>query len=281
MAAMKRQGHESLNHADQELGSLALIESGTTARPFLTNRSLSVVLPTHNEEGVIATTVRSMVETLASWVPDFEVIVVNDGSKDNTQAIVEAIAQSDPHVRLLNHSINRGYGAALVTGFEAVTRDLAFFTDSDGQFDPHDLAPFFQLIEEHDAVLGYRLDRQDTWMRKLNAWGWKLLVTSIFGIRVRDVDCAFKLFHAEFFRTNQLETRGAMINAEILYRLKRSGGTYTQLGVRHLPRTSGKATGAKVSVILRALREMFFYAWKWRREERHRKKLQKEKNNTR
>ena len=281
MTAMKRQGHESLNHAHQELGSLALIESGTTARPFLTNHSLSVVLPTHNEEGVIATTVRSMVETLVPWVPDFEVIVVNDGSKDNTQAIVEAIEQSDPHVRLLNHSINQGYGAALVTGFEAVTRDLAFFSDSDGQFDPHDLAPFFPLIEEYDAVLGYRLDRQDTWMRKLNAWGWKFLVTSIFGIRVRDVDCAFKLFHAEFFRKNQLETRGAMINAEILYRLKRSGGTYTQLAVRHLPRTSGKATGAKVSVILRALREMFFYAWKWRREERHQKKLHKEEDGTR
>src|SRR6202023_3576129 len=142
------------------------------------------------------------------------------------QAIVEAIAQSDPQVRLLNHSLNQGYGAALVTGFEAVTRDLAFFTGSDGHFDPHDLAPFFPLIEEFDAVLGYRLNRQDTWMRKLNAWGWKFLVTTIFGIQVRDVDCAFKLFHADFFRKNQLETRGAMINAEILYKLKRSGRTY-------------------------------------------------------
>lgn len=267
MTAMNMQGHESPDHTHQDSESIALMESDTTVRPFLTNYSLSVVLPVHNEEGIIARTVHSMVETLIAWVPDFEVIVVNDGSKDNTQAIVEDIAQSDPHVRLISHSINLGYGAALVTGFEAVTRDLAFFTDSDGQFDPHDLAPFFPLIEEYDAVLGYRVNRQDTWMRKLNAWGWKFLVTTIFGVQVRDVDCAFKLFHAEFFRTNRLETRGAMINAEILYKLKRSGRTYTQLGVRHLPRTSGKATGAKMSVISRALREMIFYAWKWRREE--------------
>lgn len=211
--------------------------------------------------------VHSMVETLLPWVPDFEVIVVDDGSKDNTRAIVEAIAQSDPHVRLITHEVNQGYGAALVTGFEAVTKDLAFFTDSDEQFDPHDLAPFFPLIEQYDAVLGYRINRQDTWMRKLNAWGWHLLVTMIFGVQVRDVDCAFKLYRAKFFLQNSLETRGAMINAEILYKLKRSGCTMIEVGVSHLPRATGKATGAKPAVILRALREMLYYARKWRREE--------------
>jgi hypothetical protein len=104
-------------------------------------------------------------------------------------------------------------------------------------------------------------------MRKLNAWGWKKLVGFIFGVHARDIDCAFKLFRAEFFRTNQLETRGAMINAEILYKLARAGYTFTEVGVQHLPRRAGKATGAKPTVILRALGEMVVYAEKWRKEE--------------
>jgi hypothetical protein len=106
-------------------------------------------------------------------------------------------------------------------------------------------------------------------MRKINAWGWKLLVGMIFGIYVRDVDCAFKLYPASFFREHKLETRGAMINTEILYKFSKAGNTYTQVGVRHLPRHGGKATGAKPSVILRAFRELFVYAIKWHREEKH------------
>ncbi len=238
---------------------------------LLTRYRLSVILPAHNEEAAIAETVQSVVETLTAWVQDFEVIVVNDGSQDATRAIVEALAASDPRVRLINHAINQGYGAALVSGFEAVSRDLAFFMDSDGQFDIHDLERFFPFIDEYDAVLGYRIDRQDTWMRKLNAWGWKLLVSVVFGLRVRDVDCAFKMYRADFFREHRLETRGAMINAEILYKFTRAGYTYTQLGVHHLPRRGGRATGAKPTVIARAFRELFTYAWKWHAEERRAK----------
>ena len=234
----------------------------------LTRYSLSVILPAHNEEAVIADTVQTVIDTLTAWVQDFEVIVVNDGSKDATRTNVEAIATTDPRVRLINHATNQGYGAALVSGFEAVTKDLIFFMDSDGQFDIHDLERFFPFIGEYDAVLGYRINRQDTWMRKLNAWGWKMLVSTVFGLHVRDVDCAFKLYRADFFREHRLETRGAMINAEILYKFTRAGYTYTQVGVHHLPRRGGRATGAKPAVIARAFRELFTYAWKWRAEER-------------
>lgn len=234
-----------------------------------TTHRLSVILPAHDEEAAIAGTIQAVVSTLSGWGLDFEVIVVNDGSKDCTQAIVEEIAASDQRVRLLNHPANQGYGAALVSGFEAVGGDktLVFFMDSDGQFDIRDLERFFALIEAYDAVLGYRIHRQDTWVRKLNAWGWKMLVRLVFGLRVRDVDCAFKLYPARFFREHQLETRGAMINTEILYKFTRAGYTYTERGVHHLPRQGGRATGAKPSVIARAFREMFTFAWKWRREE--------------
>ncbi len=234
---------------------------------FITPQSLSVVLPAYNEEAVIANTIVTIISTLTTWMRDFEVIVVNDGSRDRTGKIVAGLSAYDPRVRLINHPVNRGYGAALVTGFESVRKELAFFMDSDGQFDINDLAHFFPLIEEYDAVLGYRIDRQDTWMRKLNAWGWKQLVQFIFGVRARDIDCAFKLFRSEFFRTHRLETRGAMINTEILYKFTRAGYTYTEVGVHHLPRRAGKATGAKPTVILRALYEMLVYAGKWRQEE--------------
>ena len=229
--------------------------------------SLSVILPAYNEEELIAETISTVMSVLVTWMQDFEVIVVNDGSKDRTKEIVAHLATYDRRIRLIDHPVNKGYGAALVTGFESVTKELAFFMDSDGQFDIRDLLRFFPLIEEYDAVLGYRIDRQDTWMRKLNAWGWKQLVKFIFNVSARDIDCAFKLFRADFFRTNRLETRGAMINAEILYKFARVGNMYTEIGVQHLPRKAGKATGAKPTVILRALREMFVFAEKWRQEE--------------
>jgi putative flippase GtrA len=243
------------------------IETPSNPQLFITPRSLSVILPAYNEETLIAETISNVMLTLIKWLRNFEVIVVNDGSRDRTGAIVAHMAAYDRRIRLINHPTNMGYGAALVTGFRFATKELTFFMDSDGQFDIRDLARFFPLIEEYGAILGYRIDRQDTWMRKLNAWGWKHLVRFIFGVHVRDIDCAFKLFRSEFFRTNRLETRGAMINAEIVYKLSRAGYTYTEVGVQHLPRKAGKATGAKPSVIMRALREMFVYAQKWYAEE--------------
>lgn len=230
--------------------------------------SLSAVLPAHNEEAVIASTVNNVLATLATWMQDFEVIVVDDGSRDRTGAILDEIATTNAHLKVIHHAVNQGYGAALVSGFEASCKDLVFFMDADGQFNIQDLKGFFPLLDNYDAVLGYRIKRQDTWMRKLNALGWKCLVRLVFGVRVRDVDCAFKLYDGRFFREHRLETRGAMINTEILYKFVRAGYSYTEVGVHHLPRKAGKATGAKPIVILRAFRELFTYAGKWRREER-------------
>jgi glycosyltransferase involved in cell wall biosynthesis len=238
-------------------------------------RSLSVVLPAHNEEAAIAATVQDVIETLSSWRLDFEIIVVDDGSQDDTGVILDVLGDSHPCLRAIHHPVNQGYGAALISGFNATSKELTFFMDSDGQFDIHDLARLLLLIEDYDAVLGYRIDRQDTWMRKFNAWGWKQLMRLVFGIHVRDVDCAFKLYPTSFFRKHTLESRGAMINTEILYKFIREGNTYTQVGVRHLPRKGGRATGAKLSVILRAFRELFVYAFKWHHEEKQLEKLNK------
>ncbi len=232
------------------------------------NRSISVVLPAHNEEEAIATTVQDVIDTLSRWKLDFEVIVVDDGSHDDTGAILDTLSAVQTCLSVIHHPVNKGYGAALVSGFTATSKDLTFFMDSDGQFDIHDLEGFFPLIEHYDAVLGYRIDRQDTWVRKLNAWGWKILVWLVFKLPVRDVDCAFKLYRAKFFAQHHLETRGAMISTEILYKFRRAGYTYVEVGVRHLPRRGGKATGAKPAVIVRAFREMLFYTCKWHKEEK-------------
>lgn len=234
--------------------------------PLCSTHSLSVVLPAYNEEQVIAATICNVLTALCDLVADFEVLVVNDGSIDGTAAIVADISQRQPQVRLITHERNQGYGAALVDGFAAASRELTFFMDADGQFDIRELAFLLGSIDKYDAVIGYRLNRQDTWMRKLNAWGWKMVIRLALGVRVRDLDCAFKLLHTGILQRISLETRGAMINAELLYKMKQHGYAYKEVGVHHFQRQGGKATGANLRVILRAFRECFLYARKWRHE---------------
>ena len=230
--------------------------------------SLSIVLPAYNEDAVIGVTLVQVLNVLAAWVKDFEIIVVNDGSTDHTGAIISTISEIEPRVRVVTHERNQGYGSALVDGFAAATKELTFFMDSDGQFDIRELATLLHFIDEYDAVIGYRLDRKDTWVRKLNAWGWNHLTRNVLGIHARDIDCAFKLLRTDFLHQHPLETRGAMINAELLYKLKRAGCTYREVGVHHLPRRGGRATGANLRVIARAFRELFHFTREWQREER-------------
>ena len=237
---------------------------------FESHHSISIVLPTYNEEAVIGTTLERVLNVMSEWGEDFEVLVVNDGSRDRTGYIVAAVMEVEPRVRMVTHEHNQGYGAALVSGFAAATKELTFFMDADGQFDINDLRAFFLFIDRYDAVIGYRINRQDSSMRKLNAWGWKLLISWVLDVHVRDIDCAFKLLHTDFLHQHLLQTRGAMINAELLYTLQQAGGIYKELSVHHLPRQAGRATGAKPSVILRAFRELFTYAYKSRREKQQR-----------
>ncbi len=230
--------------------------------------SLSIVLPAYNEDAVIGVTLKHVLNSLRGLVQDFEIIVVDDGSTDRTGEIISAMMEVEPRVMVITHARNQGYGSALADGFAAATKELTFFMDSDGQFDIHDLGRLLLFIDEYDAVIGYRLDRQDTWVRKLNAWGWHILIRNVLGIHARDIDCAFKLLHTRFLHQYPPETRGAMVNTEMLYRLKRAGYIYREVGVCHLPRQGGRATGAKLRVIARAFRELFILARRWRREER-------------
>lgn len=231
--------------------------------------SLTAVLPAYNEEEVIEETVNKTRDALSKIVADYEIVVVNDGSKDTTREIVERLCYSDFHVRLINHPVNKGAGAALVSGFYNAQKDYTFYMDSDGQFDIYDLVYLLPHLKEYDGVFGYRYDRQDPPLRKLNAWLWNRVVGFVFQVKIKDVDCAFKIFRTSYFREVKLEAKGALLLTEVVYKFARNGYRYTEVPVQHLPREKGKATGAKISVILKAFREMFFYANKWYAEENY------------
>jgi glycosyltransferase involved in cell wall biosynthesis len=223
----------------------------------LTQRGISVVLPAYNEEAVIARTVARCVEVLMLIAPDFEVIVVDDGSRDRTGMIADELAAADARVRVLHNRPNRGYGGALMAGFAAATKPLTFFMDSDGQFDIADLAKLIPWRERgFRAVLGYRKRRNDGFIRKVNAWGWNRLGRVLFGLRIRDVDCAFKLYDTNIVRACDVVAEGAMVNTEMLVKLKQLGVKYVEVPVRHYPRTHGSATGANMRVILHAFSEL-------------------------
>lgn len=242
--------------ARDSMPDTAMRDGAEPAGP-LTTRGISVVLPAYNEEAVIADTVQRCLAVCQMLAPTYEVIVVDDGSRDGTGAIADELAAANAHVRVVHNRPNRGYGGALIAGFNAATMPLTFFMDSDAQFDIRDLALLLPLREQgYRAVLGYRKHREDAPIRKLNAWGWNVLVSLLFGLDVRDVDCAFKLFDTSLVRVCDVRSEGAMVNTEMLVKLSKLGIPFTQVPVRHYPRIHGSATGANLRVIVHAFREL-------------------------
>jgi glycosyltransferase involved in cell wall biosynthesis len=219
--------------------------------------AISVFFPCYNEQDNVGRTTQRAIEVLEELGADFEIILVNDGSADETGVRADAIAAGDRRVRAVHHPQNMGYGAALQSGIREAKKELIFFTDGDGQFDISEIKLLLPLITTNDLVCGYRLDRKDPLMRKLNGWMWTRLVNLLFGMNIRDIDCAFKLFRAEIFEGVKLSSAGALISAEILARATRRGFRIAEVGVHHYPRTAGKQTGAKLRVILRAFKELF------------------------
>src|ERR1700681_879824 len=222
--------------------------------------STSVVLPAYNEEAIIERTVRHVAHVLQGQASDFEIIVSNDGSRDNTAGVLADLQAREPdlHLRVVTHERNRGYGAALASGFDAARKDLVFLTDGDKQFDVAELKEFLPAMDgQTDLVIGWRRNRADPPLRKANALGWKLLVNLLFGYTARDVDCAFKLFRRRVWETMTVHARGATFSAEFLIKARRLGFHVKELPVGHFPRTAGSPTGARPDVILRAFAELF------------------------
>jgi glycosyltransferase involved in cell wall biosynthesis len=228
-----------------------------TPRPAAGAASISAVLPAYNEAAVIASTVQAVAGTLAALGADYEIIVVNDGSRDGTAAVLAGLQPALPALRVVTHPTNRGYGAALASGFDAASRELIFLTDGDRQFDVGQLAEFLPLPAEVDLYIGYRQPRADPPLRKLYGWGWNQLVRLLFGPTARDVDCAFKLFRREVWRRTGVRATGATFSAELLIKARALGYRVRERPVRHYPRPAGAPTGARPAVIARAFRELF------------------------
>jgi glycosyltransferase involved in cell wall biosynthesis len=221
--------------------------------------SISAVLPAYNEDASIERTVRQVAGVLRRLCDDFEIVVTDDGSRDRTGAVLAGLCR-DPglNLRVVTHPTNRGYGAALASGFDAARKELIFMTDGDGQFNVAELPRLLaELDDETDLAIGWRHNRADPPLRLLNALGWKLLVNGLFGYTARDVDCAFKLFRRRVWESLTVHARGATFSAELLVKARRLGFRVEELPVGHLPRSAGSATGARLDVIARAFVELF------------------------
>jgi glycosyltransferase involved in cell wall biosynthesis len=219
--------------------------------------SISAVLPAYDEEENIEKATRDMAAVLGALdLRDWEVIIVDDGSKDRTGEICDRLAAEDPqHIRVVHHQPNRGYAAALKTGFASARHQLIFYTDSDNQFDVKEMPRLLPLIEEADIVCGFRIYRFDPLTRLILSWGFNLLVRIMFRINVRDIDCAFKLFRREVFDKVTIESKKFFVDAEVLAKAKYYGFRLVEVGVRHYPRPAGRST-VRASHVLSTLREL-------------------------
>lgn len=219
--------------------------------------NISVFFPCYNEEGNL----EDLVSKTLSFLPDiankFEVIIVNDGSSDGTGEIADRLAKENSNVKVFHHPTNLGYGSAIKTGFINSQLDYIFFTDGDNQFDIRELEKFLPYTDEYDVVAGYRLKRRDNLIRSLNALGFNMFVRLLFGLKVRDLNCAFKIFKKKVIDSIDIDSTGAFINAEILISASKKNFKVTEIGVNHYPRHWGSQTGANIRVVLRAFYELF------------------------
>jgi glycosyltransferase involved in cell wall biosynthesis len=212
----------------------------------------------YNEEGNIEQAVTSAVAVLAGVTDCYEVIVVDDGGRDRTAAIADRLAAENPRVRVVHHPVNRGYGAALRSGFAAAQYPLVVLADGDNQFDLGELSVLLRGLGTFDIVSGYRIARHDPVVRRLYAFMYNGLARFLFNIPVRDVNCGFKVYRRDLLERllPQLRSTGALINVEMLARARKLGATVTEVGVHHYPRETGQPTGGNPGVIVRAFREL-------------------------
>jgi glycosyltransferase involved in cell wall biosynthesis len=213
----------------------------------------------YNEEAYVERAVAAARTVLEAHLPDWEIVVVDDASTDRTAEMALALAAAEPRVRVVRNPVNRRLGGALKAGYAAATKDLVFYTDADLPVDLQQLPRAVRLLQyqEADVVAAYRFDRtSEGWLRALYTFGYNHLVRALFGIRVRDVNFAFKLFRRSLLGRFPLRSEGSFIDAEFLVRATRAGCPIIQIGLDYFPRTRGTSTLASFGVIATILREM-------------------------
>jgi glycosyltransferase involved in cell wall biosynthesis len=238
-------------------------KTGTTgsAAPATKVAELSFFFPAHNEEANLEALVEEALATLPLLAEKYEIIAVDDGSKDRTPALADELASRHPEVfRVVHHPTNLGYGAALRSGFRASRYDLIAFIDGDRQFKVIDVGRLTERMaaaDSPDVVVGYRLKRADPAIRRWYARIYRLANRTFFGVRVRDIDCACKLFKRPALEPISVSSGGAFFTAELLIKLRFEGRRIAEVGVPHYSRTAGSPTGAKPSVVFRAVHDFW------------------------
>ncbi len=224
--------------------------------PTMPIKKLSVFFPAYNEEHNIANTVLETTAFLKAKKIDYEILVVDDGSKDNTREIVLNLAKKDRKIKLIEHKKNRGYGGALKTGMKSAKYEWICYTDSDGQFDFSELADFLPHTKNYDLIVGYRKDRKDNKLRHFFARCLQVGDFILFGIWMKDIDCGFKLFKKEVVAgVGPLATESAITETEFIVRAKRKGYKMKEIPVTHKARVEGIQTGGQIKIISKAIKE--------------------------
>jgi len=221
--------------------------------------TVSAIVPLFNEEAYVARTVQALSGVLGGLTAAFEIVLVDDGSSDDTRRLVAAAVQADDRVQAVHHDRNRGLGAALRSGFARATGELLLYTDADLPFDLHEVPRAVRLLElqQADLLCGYRFDRTLEGLRRTAySRGYTLLIRTLFGLPVRDVNFAFKLLRRELLEDLPLASEGSFIDAELLIRAHRRGAHIIQIGVDYFPRHAGRSTLASPRVVRGILREM-------------------------
>ncbi len=226
---------------------------------------LTIFLPSYNEEGNVERVVRGFVAEAPKVAEDFEVVVIDDGSRDRTAEIAQRLAAEDSRVRLERHGVNKGYGCAMVTGFRTARHPFILLCDGDGQFDPADMRLLTAIIPDYDVVIGRRARRADHLMRRFNGKAWTIFSRILFGLSVTDMDCGFKLFRREAVANLELHSSGAMITTELMARLAGRRARIAEVDVTHLPRTAGVQGGNSASTIIGAFKDLFALYWELKR----------------
>ncbi len=218
---------------------------------------LSIVVPCFNEEGNVSRVVEQAALVGRRIATELQIVVVDDGSTDATGRVLAALRRQAPELVVVRHATNRGYGAAVRSGLAEARLEYVFLTDGDGQFDLGELPSAVHMLRDYDVVAGYRDGRRDGWWRGLWGRAWTSLVNRVFGLRIRDANCAFKLLPQRLLHASELRSEGAMISTELMLEAKRFDLRVGQCAVSHYPRATGRQTGASLRVMAVAFVELF------------------------
>lgn len=218
---------------------------------------LTIFFPAYNDSGTIASLVIAAHRTAQRLTTDFEILIINDGSADDTAAIADELARTYPEVRAIHHAANRGYGGALRSGFGAASKELVFYTDGDGQYDPTELAALWpHLTDDIDLVNGYKISRSDPWHRIVIGRLYHHTVKLLFGLRVRDVDCDFRLMRRSIFETVDLRHDSGVICLEMMKKVHDGGFAIAEVPVHHFHRAFGRSQFFNVRRLVRTIADV-------------------------